>query len=790
MKQTILKYSSLLALLSAPFLSTQTFAAECATGTSPAAGCTIDVSNTTYTLTGDLGSTALFEVIEFGNGANFNTLNLLGNITTANDHAIYFGDSDSNTISMTGNITTTLRGATGINLSRGSRANVIDLFGNITTGEDSQAIVLGNTNDNTITVIGNLTTSANAAAGIGLTFASDNTVNITGNINNDGSGITMIEGEGNAINVTGNIDTADTNADGVDMENTDSNTINITGNVTTINSSANGFILFDANRNTINLTGNITTSESDSLGIDVRGDSNTTTINGNISTTGATSSGMFLMGNSNTTTINGNISTTKDDSLGIDLSLFGSNTTTINGNITTKGEDSHGIDHSSSAQNTTNMTGNISTTGVQATGMRLSSSNNNNTNMTGDITTTGRSGMGIFITRANENTTVLTGDILTSGDLAHGIHLQQSDSNTTSVHGNISTTGSRAHGVWVEDADNNTFVITGNISTSGTYEAIFIKRSDSNTFNLSGKIQSLGVDQAIDIDGDSDGNAFIVESGATFLGDFVNYGTNTVITNQGTMDGIENTGSIATFNNYQKNLTYSGTLPDNYTTIIDDSGYGQLFVSNEAQAAAGATVYQPFAGAAGIGVKIKTNTYNNVITGVSSANLNATRSGTLTGDGTSSAGSTAWTLTETASGSKAWNLNTTGNYFYFGSVAALQSSLNKTASAIRGAFNSITTSMNFANMTTYDCNLFGSDGGCVSVGGRYTGTDNPDTTATAVVAKAGYKFNEHFRYGAFVDQTANSKTRQCGSRYEYTDGWVYGGMESESRSTRDASETG
>ena len=77
---------------------------------------------------------------------------------------------------------------------------------------------------------------------------------------------------------------------------------------------------------------------------------------------------------------------------------------------------------------------------------------------------------------------------------------------------------------------------------------------------------------------------------------------------------------------------------------------------------------------------------------------------------------------------------------------------------MRGAFNSITSSMNFANMTTYDCNLFGNNGGCVSVGGRYTGTDNPDTTATAVVAKAGYKFNEHFRYGAFVDQTANSKT--------------------------------
>ena len=136
----------------------------------------------------------------------------------------------------------------------------------------------------------------------------------------------------------------------------------------------------------------------------------------------------------------------------------------------------------------------------------------------------------------------------------------------------------------------------------------------------------------------------------------------------------------------------------------------------------------------------------------------ATRTGSLTGDGQSAVGTANWVLSETASGSSAWDLNITGDYVYFGSVATLQSSVNNTATAMRGAFNSITSSMNFANMTTYDCNLFGNNGGCVSVGGRYTGTDNPDTTATAVVAKAGYKFNEHFRYGAFVDQTANSKT--------------------------------
>jgi hypothetical protein len=67
--------------------------------------------------------------------------------------------------------------------------------------------------------------------------------------------------------------------------------------------------------------------------------------------------------------------------------------------------------------------------------------------------------------------------------------------------------------------------------------------------------------------------------------------------------------------------------------------------------------------------------------------------------------------------------------------------------------------MNFANMTTYDCNLFGNNNGCISVGYRYTDTDNPNTTSTATVVKVGYKLNEYFRYGAFVDQTISWKSR-------------------------------
>ena len=85
------------------------------------------------------------------------------------------------------------------------------------------------------------------------------------------------------------------------------------------------------------------------------------------------------------------------------------------------------------------------------------------------------------------------------------------------------------------------------------------------------------------INAGSDANTFNIQSGSTFLGDFENIGTNTVITNQGTMDGIDNTGSIATFNNAQTGATYSGTLPVNYNIIINSpTSYGQMFVTSEA----------------------------------------------------------------------------------------------------------------------------------------------------------------------------------------------------------------
>ena len=134
-------------------------------------------------------------------------------------------------------------------------------------------------------------------------------------------------------------------------------------------------------------------------------------------------------------------------------------------------------------------------------------------------------------------------------------------------------------------------------------------------------------------------------------------------------------------------------LPVNYNIIINSpTSYGQMFVTSEA----GSTDF----GLSSVSTNLFNGKYSNVMTGVSDGNVGATRSGSLDGNGTSSAGTANWVLSETASGSSAWDLNITGDYVYFGSVATLQSSVNNTASAMRGAFNSITSSMNFANMTT------------------------------------------------------------------------------------------
>ena len=102
MKKTILKYSSLLALFGSFFFSTQTFGAECATGTVPATGCRIDVSDITYTLTGDITSGPESAGIYF---ASDNAIvNYTGAISVSTMGVAFDINDNNNTMNMTGNI--------------------------------------------------------------------------------------------------------------------------------------------------------------------------------------------------------------------------------------------------------------------------------------------------------------------------------------------------------------------------------------------------------------------------------------------------------------------------------------------------------------------------------------------------------------------------------------------------------------------------------------------------------------------------------------------------------------
>ena len=102
-----------------------------------------------------------------------------------------------------------------------------------------------------------------------------------------------------------------------------------------------------------------------------------------------------------------------------------------------------------------------------------------------------------------------------------------------------------------------------------------------------------------------------------------------------------------------------------------------------------------------------------------------------------------------------------GRYLLFSagpSAIDTQVSLQQSAKKLRGIFNSAAISSNFANMNTYDCNLFDTKGMCISLGGRFTKVDKPDSNTTSAVVVLGYKATPNIRIGGFLDQNVNNST--------------------------------
>ena len=89
------------------------------------------------------------------------------------------------------------------------------------------------------------------------------------------------------------------------------------------------------------------------------------------------------------------------------------------------------------------------------------------------------------------------------------------------------------------------------------------------------------------------------------------------------------------------------------------------------------------------------------------------------------------------------------------SSADTQRSLSVLAQKLRTPFNYSLMSSNYANMNTYDCNLFDKNNMCISAGGRITTIDNPSSHHSAAVVVVGHKISPHIRIGGFLDQSVN-----------------------------------
>ena len=265
----------------------------------------------------------------------------------------------------------------------------------------------------------------------------------------------------------------------------------------------------------------------------------------------------------------------------------------------------------------------------------------------------------------------------------------------------------------------------------------------------------------------------------------INLGT---IKDDDTYIGIANYGTITQLDNLQGGnalLVISGHLPENYNIVIHDSShFGQLLTTPGTQGSMNFGISTLSSGSAAIGH------YGLVLWGVSNTQLFGNTDPTkysFTGtsnrytysiylvnsndsarvDNTINARYTQamyqpdgnYTILSGVSGG-IWSLDITGYASLISgpTAADTQASLQSLAPKLRGTFSSQTVATNFANMNTYDCNLFDKRGLCVSVGGQQTYVDSPSANMTSAVVVAGYKVSPTLRIGGFLNQNVNSNT--------------------------------
>tara|TARA_B100001123_G_scaffold4147_1_gene5490 strand:- start:3122 stop:4726 length:1605 start_codon:yes stop_codon:yes gene_type:complete len=301
----------------------------------------------------------------------------------------------------------------------------------------------------------------------------------------------------------------------------------------------------------------------------------------------------------------------------------------------------------------------------------------------------------------------------------------------------------------INSATINEIINKGTISAQGgsnTNRAIVFWNNSGTSVTNSGTIQATGT-SGHGIRLGSSGSISSITNSGTITGSLhgiANSGSVTNIVNTGTITGtsgygIWTTGSITNFTNSQSNLTYKNNLPTNYSVVINSlTDFGKVTFTTPS-----GTLNFGISSLSDLCEVCEETTYSSVLSGLSSSDIDST-----SGSFTSGARTHDWTL-ENSSGNL-WDLV----------IASIADDTNTSVENLKpnvlfgiNNLNSVTD----AN-TNYDCDLFGENNLCFSLGGRHVSNPTTPVSVNSLVFVGGIKVSEKFRWGGFLQSNVSHKT--------------------------------
>ena len=213
---------------------------------------------------------------------------------------------------------------------------------------------------------------------------------------------------------------------------------------------------------------------------------------------------------------------------------------------------------------------------------------------------------------------------------------------------------------------------------------------------------------------------------------------------------VETNSSLGALSNSQSNLTYRGKLPKNYNVIINGlTNFGKIHFTNPT-------------GSLTFGVDPSSSNvsgiFEGVLSGISELQIDNTQ-------GQYSQNSTLYGYLLTSDDGNSWNLQL--KPFHEDTNCSLVSTINgctksnkDIATNVKTGMNNLSnvTDANFAHFATYDCDNFGKNGNCLSIGGRISSIENPDTETKSLVFVYGKKLSSNFRVASFLHNNRSQKT--------------------------------